>query len=95
MERLQSLIGYLEKMDIKLKVKINGRKLPFLFVLAILLLGVKTCIDVLRKYVIVTLWRLLQKGWKGGLGSLTLIGGITSTTTDQSSAIVENWPSMK
>jgi len=81
-------------MDVKLKVKVNGKKLPVLLVFVLLLLGLKTCIDIFRKHVLLTLWRMLEGGWKGGLQSLTFIGSI-STQTDQSSIIVENWPSMK
>lgn len=81
-------------MDVQVNIKINGREINFLVAAAILLLGLKAFFDLLRRHVIRVLWNTLERGWKGGLQSLALIGG-TATTTERSSVIVENWPSMK
>ena len=40
--KLQRVVLYLEKLDIKLKIKVNGRKMPFIVVLIVFLLGVKS-----------------------------------------------------
>ena len=63
MDRLQKVMIYLEKMDVKFKIKINGRKVPYLLVLIVFLLGLKSLISIIRNHVLFIIWRLLETGW--------------------------------
>lgn len=94
MDKLWKVVSYLSKLDIRAELKVNGMKINHLLVIILMLLGIKNFISLIRRHVLHVLWNTLESGWRGGLHSLAFIGG-TSTTTESSSVMVDNWPSMK
>ena len=67
MDRLRSTLAYILRLDIHLKLNVNGKKVNYFLVLLLLLLGVKQLIDILRKYVLSIIWETVESGWKGGM----------------------------